>query len=240
MQTPAIFRNLAEMFSPNKPETAAAPTAQQPAPAGTTGKPGESPQGNEQPLKSPTDDLSQVFKLSAEAEEKNKNPLDAPLFDTDMAKLSESVGKMNFINATSEDIAAAMQDPAKFAELLNTVARNSHMQGLQMSAKLVEAGAGKRAQDVLSLLPQQVRSLQTRSELSAGDFGKLANDPTVAPVVDGLRTTYERAYPAASAAEISSMVAKHMQQIAEKFSPQQPLEQRAQSAQAAQDFSNFF
>jgi hypothetical protein len=229
-----VVKSMAELFS-STPPAATASAAQAAGPSQP------SPQTNVEPMPSPLDSYQEIFKLAEKNAAENQNLLAAPLFDIDTAKLAESTSTMNFVNATTEDVQRAMQDPAAMIELLNHVARNAHQMGTQLNARLVESGATRRAEEILKMLPSTVRALDVNNHLHGDEQGKTLLHPSVAPVVQNVQQQFMAAHPGASAAEIARMTTEYFQTVAKGILPPQESNQRdMRQVSATGDFSKFF
>lgn len=236
MSVPAIFKNVTELFSSTKP---AAPAPALPAGENAALNPGV--QTNAEPLKSPLDEVAEVFKLADTNNAANKNPLEAPLFDMDATKFAERVSTMNFAEAPVELMEKAKSgDTAALMELMNQVGRNAYSQAVQLNTRLTEAGINNRMAGLQTVLPNQIRTQQVSELLSNGEQSKALLHPSIAPVVADIQAKFEAAYPGAPATEIASMVTGYFGNVAKSLTPAAAQTQVQVQANAAQDFSDYF
>ena len=242
-----LFKSVAELFSATPLSNPAAPPAQAggnpaPAPDGSNPAPQPGVQSNAAPLKSPMDDLSEVFKIAEKNAAENKNPLETPLFQMDSAKFNERVTAMDFLSAAPAELVQKAQggDTAALMTLINSVGQQAYAQATELNTKLIEAGVNNRIAGLQQVLPQQIRQQQVRESLAAGEQSKALLHPAVAPMVDMVQKQYEAAYPAATGAEIAALVQKHFTTAAQALAPAAAPSTAQQATSASQDFSGFF
>ena len=94
------------------------------------------------------------------------DPLAAPLFNTDPAKIAAAAARMDFTAQIAPDLMAkAMSgdDPAAFMQVINQVAQRTLATGMQLNATTLEHATTRNNERVLSTLPNRVKQIQLDS-----------------------------------------------------------------------------
>ena len=129
------------------------------------------------------------------------DPLAAPLFQFDPAKITQEVGKLDFTSSiSSEDLQSAMTDPAVFKKLLNQVAQQSFAMATLNTGNLLNDGFTRHGRNIDAALPTRFRNLQV-SQAKSED--PVLSHPSMKPMVGAIRGMLASKLPHASADEIN-------------------------------------
>ena len=210
---------------------AQAPTNQNPAEPATSDAPA-----------SPLDVYNEMFKNDDKADADQVDP-NAPLFEIDPEKMQAAVSKLNFVEAEGmQDLAARALngDTQAFMEVLNTVGRQAYSRAAQLSGHLADKTARAARESSDKSIPDVVRNIMTKQHTS--ELNPVFKHPAMEPMVDALRTQFQRRMPDAAPSEIAGYVNKYLTDISSELSKKEtadPTDRRI-ADDRSQDFSDFF
>lgn len=167
------------------------------------------PDNNADPNKgtqgSQLDNFKDIFTIPTDKDGKPivaVDPFATPITNVDPAKLREAASKMNFAaGITAETVTKAMQDPAAFLQLINTVGQQSFAAALQATTGITERSINDNNQRFEQALPDRIRSQQIAQ--TASKHPALSH-PAAAPMVAALKSQIAATNPHLSPEQVAS------------------------------------
>lgn len=205
----SLFQSVASMFRPTTQVSGMmapgpAPAMQQanPGAAATVPAAGTSAATTTQAAANPLDDIAALWQTDPNSKPV-VDPLAAPLFNTDPAKIAEAAGKINFVSQLPPDLVAkAMSgnDPQAFMQVINAAVQRGVATSSQLNAATIEQATQQNNARVMQTLPGRVRQIQLDAMVSEDPV--LAS-PAAQPFLQLARQHVQMKNPGMSAAEIN-------------------------------------
>lgn len=163
-----------------------------------------------------------------------ENPAAGPVFQPDMQKFQEAVGKMDFMKGLDPALVqkALSGDNAAFQEAINLAARQAYAQSTLGSQHLVEAALEKRMKDFETMMAQRFTSLRANERVV--EQNPAFKDPSVSPLLNDVQSRLQAQFPEASPAEIAERAQKVLVAMAQKIVGGTP-ESREAATKKSQD-----
>lgn len=176
-------------------------------------QPGQ-PNANPAQPPNPLDNLAALWKTDPTATPP-ADPLAAPLFNTDPAKIKQTASQVDFLKMVPQDVMTkvmAGNDPGAIATLVNAVAQQTLAAAAQLNAATVEQAAQRNNQRMLQVLPGQIRNVQV-SQASAEN--PALNHPAAQPFVSLIRQTLAARDPSLTPQQVNQKAEAAMMGLAE-------------------------
>lgn len=223
------FLSPAQIFNP---PAQAAPTPVQPAQGASNQLPPQASStaatdiatqtaGTESKL--PMDEFNTLFAPPVDKDGKPiQNAGDAPLFTYNPAAMMEAAKKMDFTSgidpALLQKVGAGGEEGIKaMIQIMNAVGQDAFAKAAVAAAKLTEHGLNGAETRFKNSLPTFVKSQQASEGLQSE---AILQHPSVAPLVDTVKSQIMTKFPDATSAQIKEMTVKYFQNFAKSFAPQ--------------------
>jgi hypothetical protein len=157
------FKSIANLFAPRA--TVAPMGVQNPGAAAVVPASGTSQTTAPAEPANPLDQFNTLWQTDPNAVAP-VDPLAAPLFNTDPAKIAAAAAKLDFAGGLSPELLAkAMsgQDPAAFMAVLNQVAQRAVATSTQLNAATIEQATSANNKRITDALPGRVKAIQLDS-----------------------------------------------------------------------------
>lgn len=193
-------------------QAAPAPAMQLPAPGAPAPQPG-APAAQPEPPKNPLDAFSGMWQ-TPDPSTTPADPLAAPIFGADPAKLAEAARGINIQNQVpAELMTRVMQggDPAAIVELVNFATQQAVGLSAQLTAQTTEQGFQRYSQRLDQALPSRVSKAQL-NQLPAGN--PALQHAAARPLVDMARGMISAQNPGKTPQEIAQMADNYLSTLA--------------------------
>lgn len=156
----------------------------------------------------------------------------------DPKQLRERVATANFTSGISaEKMSQAMQDPAIFAEVINSAAREAFAAATQMSHQMVESGTRVGLDRLNGSLDSRIRDFQVRSQNTTNPA---LSHPAVAPMLMAVKAQIANANPGLTPEAIQQQAEQYFTQMADVLTaPKQAEAAKAAAPKPGTDFSSY-
>jgi hypothetical protein len=231
-----MFRNTQQVAAPVTPAPGA-PTNQPVVAPLAQVNPGADPnvalsQQQQQGPANPMEALAKLWETDPKAVVPT-DPLAAPLFNTDPAKILQSASKVDFLKNIPQDLMAkvmAGNDPAALMQLINTVSQQSLAAAVQLNAATVENATSRNNQRMLEALPAQFKSLMLSQSQAENPS---LNHPAAQPFIKMVRQQIAAKDPTLTPAQINAQAEKVLTDFAGVISAPTQEQQQATAAKVA-------
>lgn len=167
---------------------------------------------------SPLENFADLWKVDAAQQGAGATPSLVPNFNLDHAGLLAAAQKVNFTGHISPELVtkAMSGDAESFLAVINQAAQQGFASAAAASGELVKQSLGS-AENILTqtVLPQQLRQREVARALDQSN--PIFQDPTIAPMLDMLKSQLERKYPTASPEQIATTANQYLGQISQKI-----------------------
>ena len=170
---------------------------------------------------SPLDQYSTLWQDNPNA----PKPVDPFSFNADPTKLMEAARTVDFTKMLppelSKRVAAGGADgQTAMMEALNAVAQATYAQSSLASSKIAEAAQRAAEDRFKAMIPDLLRQHSVNDNIRTTN--PFANDPALAPMIEGLQTQFQRQYPQATSREISEHVDGFLNAAADRITGNRP------------------
>ncbi len=146
-------------------------------------------------------------------------------FNADPTKLMDAAKTVDFTRMLSPELskrvaAGGADGQAAMMEAMNAVAQATYAQASLASSKIAEA-ANRAAEDRFkAMIPDLLRQHSVNDNIRSTN--PFANDPAMAPMIEGLQAQFQRKYPQATAKDISEHVDTFLNAAADRITGNRP------------------
>jgi hypothetical protein len=157
----------------------------------------------------------------------------------DPAAFRQQVSTANFAaNIPPEQMQKAMSgDPAAFADVINSAAREAFAAAAQLSHGLVEQGVRAGADRLGGTFDSRIRNFQLKSQNTSNEA---LSHPAVAPMLNAVKMQLASSNPNLSPDQIQQQAEQYFTQMADVLTAPKQAAAAAQVKRSEQDFSNLF
>lgn len=158
-----------------------------------------------------------LWKLSEEQQKKQDGqPLAIFGDDVTPEKVMEAARQMDFTKAVPPEILEKVLsgDQTALLQLINQVGQGAYGQAAMTSVNASKIAAEKTNEHWQSKLPELVRGLTQRNELSENNL--LATDPATKPMYDLMLTQFQKKYPDATAEQLKTHTSNYLKEFVTK------------------------
>jgi hypothetical protein len=234
-----LFDNLSNMFRPTQQVvvSAAPPMAQVNPGAGAPVPPAGSALPNaEVPPPNVLDSFTPLWQTDPNAPAP-VDPLAAPLFNSDPSKIAAAAGKMNFTQGlTAEMVTAAMQDPAKFLQVINMVGQQAVAAATQVSTASIEQAHARNNERFTAALPARIRATQIDGMQSENPA---LQHPASQPLLHMVRAQIAAKEPSLTATQVQAKAEQYLTGFATQLNAPTAAQVQTQQAQGETDWSQW-
>lgn len=242
------------LFSPKAPAPAPAPTANQsgqvqqnqtaasmftnvPPSQQSVQQSTQTQQGQESPqqAKNPLDDFAAMWQ-PVDPSKAPADPLKAPIFGADPAKLAEAAKNINFAQSIPQELMTRVMaggDPQAIVDLVNHAVQTAVGLGAQLTATTTEQAFGRFGERLDQAMPSRISKAQLTQLPEANPA---LSHPAAQPLVQLARTMMQQQNPGKSPSEIAEMASRYLTTLGtEVFSNSDQGRQLTRSSQQQQD-----
>lgn len=200
------FTTIANLFRPV--QTVQMPQ-QNPSAAAVTPPAGTSTPVTEPVTVNPLDELTAIWQNDPNVKE-TVDPLNTPLFNTDVKAINAAAAKIDFIGQLPPDMlqkAMAGGDPQAFMQVLNAVAQRAVATSTQLNAATIEQATTRNNARIQQALPGKLKTIQL--ETMAPDNQVLAH-PASQPLLQLVRSQIQMKNPGLTAQQINTQAENYL------------------------------
>lgn len=196
---------------PTAPALSAGATAA-PAFAGLNPPAAPAPVAPPEPPKNPLDAFTKVWE-TPDPSKTTPDPLAAPIFGADPAKLQEAARSIDFSKSVPPELMQRMMagnDPAAIAEMMNLAVQQAVGLSAQLTAQTTEHGFSQYSKRLDQALPGRVSRVQLDQQSSSNPA---LQHPAAQPLVKMARDAMAASNPGKSPQEIAAMADAYLMQV---------------------------
>lgn len=226
-----FLKSVADMFRPVQAVTMPLANQQQLPAAGASAP------VTPQPVPNALDEFTPLWQNDPNMQ-RPVDPMAAPLFQTDPAKIAAAAGKMDLVGAIDPDLmtkAMSGQDPNAFANVLNQVAQRTLATSAQLNAATIEQATSRNNARISDSLPGRVKQIQL--DALQADNPALQH-PASQPLLQLVRAQVQMKNPGMSAVEINQQAERALLGFANQVVTA-PQEAAIQQATAGTDWDTW-
>lgn len=170
--------------------------------------------------KDPLDQFKELWNAPKEGEPVAQKFDPSNLFQIDPAKIQAEVGKINFTQVVTPEIAGRIAGGGEEAvkatlEAMNATSQMTFMQAMLASSKMIEGALTKANDSLDSRIEQRAKQLQVSNTLR--EANPALSHPAVAPLVTAMETQFAQKFPNATQAELTKMAQEYVAKAGAAF-----------------------
>lgn len=183
----------------------------------------------------PLDNFKDVWETPANSNE--ADPFASPLLTVDPAKVSEAVGKMDFLSGMQPELLtkATSGDVQAFGQVINTVVQKAMAAQVQLAGQMTEGAISKNNERFNTSLPKRIREAQVNDVRSSNS---VLQHKAAAPMLDTLKRQFMSKHPDKSPQQIHDMAEEMLTTFANQLVSSNT-EKSTPKERDPQDFSNW-
>lgn len=163
-----------------------------------------------------TETYGDLWKLSEEQQKKQNQTFEAFGADVTPEKIIEAARQVDFTNSIPKEVMEKILagDQTALMQAINNVGQSAYAQSAMTSVNAAKQVAEKQDAHWQAKLPELVRELTQRNELSENN--PLANDPATKPMYDMMLAQFQKKYPEATADQLKAHTTQYLNQFITK------------------------